>query len=71
MTVTGTHPAGAGMSGAAVFAGAELVAVLLAGARALPGSALAGEPGFAGLGGDQGGLALADVSTPATAFPIF
>lgn len=71
MTVTGTRPAGAGMTGAALFAGAELVAVLLAGARALPVSALAGEAGFAGLVGDEGGLALADVSTPATAFPIF
>jgi hypothetical protein len=34
-------------------------------------SALAGEPGFAGLVGVEGGLALADVNTPATAFPIF
>jgi hypothetical protein len=71
MAVTGARPAGDGMTGAALFAGAELVAVLLAGARALPVSALAGEPGFAGLIGDEGGLALADVSTPATAFPIF
>jgi hypothetical protein len=71
MTVTGARPAGDGMSGAALFAGAELVGVLLAGARALPVSALAGEPGFAGLMGEDGGLALADVSTPATAFPIF
>ena len=71
MTVTGARPAGAGMTGAALFAGAELVAVLLAGARALPVSALAAEPGFAGLVGDDDGLALADVSTPATAFPIF
>jgi hypothetical protein len=71
MTVTGARPAGDGMTGAALFAGAELVAVLLAGARALPVSTLAGQPGFAGLVGDEGGLALADVSTPATAFPIF
>ncbi len=63
---------GDGMIGAALFAGAELVGVLLAGARAVPVSALAGEPGFAGLVGDQrGGMELADVSTPATAFPIF
>ena len=71
MTVTGARPAGEGMRGAALFAGAELGGVLLAGARALPVSALAGEPGFAGLVGGDCGLALADVSTPATAFPIF
>ena len=71
MTVTGSRPAGEGMTGAALFAGAELVGVLVAGARALPVSALADEPGFAGLLGDEDGLVLADVSTPATAFPIF
>ena len=72
MTVTAARPAGAGMTGAALFAGAELVGVLLAGARALPVGTLAGEPGFSGLAGDERGrLALADVSTPATAFPIF
>lgn len=53
-------------------AGAVLLElVLLAGARAVPVSALAGEPGFAGLvGDDRGALALADVSTPATVFPM-
>lgn len=71
MTVTGARPAGEGMAGAALFAGAELVGVLLAGGPALPVSALAGEPGFAALVGGDGELALADVSTPATAFPIF
>jgi len=71
MTVTAARPAGDGMTGAALFAGAELVGVLLAGARALPVSALAAEPGFAGLVGERGALAMADVSTPATAFPIF
>lgn len=71
MTVTVSRPAGEGMAGAALFAGAELVGVLLAGARALPVSVLAAEPGFAALVGDDGGLALADVSTPATAFPMF
>lgn len=70
MAVAAARPAGAGMIGAALFAGAELVGVLLAGARAVPVSALAGEPGFAGLVGDDGRLALADVSTPATAFPM-
>jgi hypothetical protein len=70
MAVTG-GPAGAGMTGAALFAGAELVGVLVPGPRAVPVSALAGEPGFGPLMGGQDGLALADVSTPATAFPIF
>jgi len=70
MAVTG-GPAGAGMTGAALFAGAELVGVLVTGPRAVPVSALAGEPGFAALLGGQEGLAMADVSTPATAFPIF
>lgn len=71
LTVSAPRPAGTGMAGAALFAGAELVGVLLDGARALPVSTLAGEPGFAALVGDGDGLALADVSTPATAFPIF
>lgn len=72
MAVTATRPAGDGMTGAALFAGAELVGVLLAGARAVPVSALASEPGFAALvGGARGALALTEVSTPATAFPIF
>jgi hypothetical protein len=70
LAVTG-GPAGAGMTGAALFAGAELVGVLVAGARAVPVGVLADEPGFAPLVGGQDGLALADVSTPATAFPIF
>lgn len=72
LQVTGARPPGAGMAGAALFAGAELVGVVLAAARAVALSALAAEPGFAALvGGERGGLALADVSTPATAFPIF
>jgi hypothetical protein len=70
MAVTGGQ-AGAGMTGAALFAGAELVGVLVAGPRAVPVSALAGEPGFVALVGDGDVLVLADVSTPATAFPIF
>ena len=70
LTVTSLRLAGDGMTGAALFAGAELVGVLLAGARAVPVSTLAAEPGFAGLVGDRDGLALADVSTPATAFPM-
>lgn len=70
LAVTG-RAVGAGMAGAALFAGAELVGVLLAGARAVAVGALAAEPGFVGAMGDGRGLALADVSTPATAFPIF
>ena len=71
MTVTAARSAGEGMRGAALFAGAELVGVLVSPAHSLPVSALAGEAGFAGLVGDDGGLALADVSTPASAFPMF
>lgn len=72
LRVTSTQPAGTGMNGAALFAGAELVGVLVGAVHAVPLSALAAEPGFAALvGSDRGGLALADVSTPATAFPIF
>ena len=70
LAVTSPRPAGEGMTGAALFAGAELVGVLLAGARAVPVSTLAGEAGFAGLVGDHDGLALADVSMPGTAFPM-
>jgi hypothetical protein len=66
LAVTG---AGAGaMTGAALFAGAELVGVLLAGGRAVPAAALADDPDFVDA---VGGLALVDVSTPASAFPIF
>jgi hypothetical protein len=68
-----TGTGGDGMSGAALFAGAELVGVLLADAGrpvAVPVSALAGDPGFVALFGDEGGLALAPVSTPSYGFPI-
>jgi hypothetical protein len=65
-------PPGAGMTGAALFAGAELVGVLLAGAaRAVPAGLLAADPGFARLVAGAGQvLALRDVSSPATAFPM-
>lgn len=65
------RPADSGMAGAALFAGAELVGVLVTGARAVAMGALAADPGFAGAMGGGPTLVLADVSTPATAFPIF
>ena len=66
MAVTG--PADAGMTGAALFAGAELVGVLVAGGRAVPVGTLADDPAFVDA---LGGLAMVAVSTPAGAFPIF
>ncbi|MDQ4089344.1 MAG: hypothetical protein M3163_03450, partial [Actinomycetota bacterium] len=66
MAVTG--PTDAGMTGAALFAGAELVGVVLAGGRAVPVGTLADDPAFVDV---LGGLALVSVSTPAGAFPIF
>lgn len=71
LAVRGSPPAGDGMTGAALFAGAELVGVLLAGGRALPVTVLAGDAGFIALLGEgDAGLALVPVSAPATAFPI-
>jgi len=57
-----------GLTGAALFAGAELVGVLLAGGRAVPVTALADDPGFVDV---VGRLALVAVSTPAGALPMF
>lgn len=68
MVVSG-GPTGAGMTGAALFAGAELVGVLGAGGRAVPVSVLAAEPGFVALVGGGCQLVLADVRA-AAAFPI-
>jgi hypothetical protein len=68
-----TNPAvGAGMSGAALFAGAELVGVLVAGARpqACTVAAMAAHGPFVDLFGDGGELALTPVSTPSSGFPI-
>jgi hypothetical protein len=62
-----TPATGAGMTGAALFAGAQLVALLLAGGRALPVAALADDPSFLDAVGD---MHLVDVATPASAFPI-
>lgn len=74
LAVTGARPPGDGMAGAALFAGAELVGVLLAAAHAVPVAVLGEDPAFVGLvmdgAGAADGLALVPVSTPATAFPI-
>ncbi len=75
LTVTASPvsaPATAGMSGAALFAGAEVVGILLGGdrPRAVPSEAMAADPGFAALFGDRGLLALVPVTAPASGFPI-
>jgi hypothetical protein len=57
---------GGGMSGAALFAGAELVGVLAAGA-AVPVARLAEDEAFVGV---VGGLTLTPVSAPASGFSI-
>ena len=71
LQVTGSRPAGGGMTGAALFAGAELVAVLVDGGRAVPVSALADEPGFAAVVGGGGGLVFVEVSASAAALRFF
>ncbi len=57
----------AGMAGAALFAGAELVGVLADGLRAVPVAALAAEEAFLEL---VGRLAPMRVETPPAAFPM-
>ena len=74
----GGRPTGDGMSGAALFAGAELVGVLVVDPappgrnrlRAVPVSVLADDPGFVGLVGDANGLTLIPVVAPSVGFPI-
>jgi hypothetical protein len=63
---------GSGLSGAALFSGAELVGVLLGAGdlRAVPVAALATDPGFVRLLGNGSALPLTPVTTPAVAFPI-
>ena len=63
---------GEGLNGAALFAGADLVGVLIAGTelRARPVSALAADPSFVEWVGDAGGLHLTQVSSPAFGLPI-
>ena len=70
---------GDGMSGAALFAGAEVVGVLVVAdaeaadanrLRAVPVAALAGDPAFVRLVGDARGLALTPVKAPSLGLPI-
>jgi hypothetical protein len=78
VTVRAGRPTGDGMSGAVLFAGAELVGVIVAGAgpvgtdrlRAVPVGELASDDEFVRLVGDGQGLALTPVSTPSSGFPI-
>jgi hypothetical protein len=73
LTVTTTGGVDDGLCGAALFAGAELVGVLLAEADrlwAVAVPAMAEDPAFVELFGDAGRLALAPVSAPAYGFPI-
>lgn len=75
---SGGRPAGDGVSGAALFAGAELVGVLAAHAapsgaerlRAVPVAAFADDPAFVALVGADDGLALTPVVAPSLGFPI-
>ena len=64
--------AGDGLTGAALFAGADLVGVLVAGTdlRAQAVSALADDPSFVEWVGDAGRLDLTSVSSPAFGLPI-
>lgn len=64
--------AGEGLNGAALFAGADLVGVLVAGTNltARPVSALAADPSFVELVGHAGRLELTPVSSPAFGLPI-
>lgn len=64
--------AGEGLNGAALFAGADLVGVIIAGTelRARPVSALAADPSFVELVGDAGSLDLTQVSSPTFGLPI-
>jgi hypothetical protein len=64
------------MSGAALFAGADLVGVLLvepgpvARMRAVPVALLAGDPSFVELVGTDQGLTLTPIKTGSLGFPI-
>ena len=72
LTMAVTGPTVAGMTGAALFAGADLVGVLVAGTelRARPVSALAADPAFVEWVGTAGRLDLTSVSSPAFGLPI-
>jgi hypothetical protein len=73
LTVDATTAVGDGMAGAALFAGAELVGVLLAGTapvRTAPVATMADDEAFVELLGGGDGLALTPVSAPAYGFPM-
>lgn len=73
LAVTGSNMAGAGMSGAALLAGAELVGLLVADGdrlQAEPVTAMAGHQAFVELFGSAGGLELTPVSAPSFGLPI-
>ncbi len=78
LTATSGRPTGDGLSGAALFAGAALVGVLVADPalpspdrlRAVPVSALAEDRSFVRLLGDADELALTPVVTPTSGFPM-
>ena len=57
----------AGMPGAALFAGAELVGIVRGDGRAVPAGALAVDEEFCAL---VGGVSLVPVETPSTGFPM-
>lgn len=73
LAVAATRPVGDGMSGAALFAGANLVGVLVVNGQrpvAVPVTPLVGDEVFARLVGGDGGVAVVPVSTAASVFPI-
>ena len=78
VTANAGRATGDGMSGAALFAGSELVGVLVVGParsgpnqlRAVPVSAFAEDRSFARLVSDDDELALTPVVTPSLGFPI-
>lgn len=59
-----------GMHGAALFAGAELVGVVVGDRRAVPTRVLAGDPAFVDLAGGGRELTLLPVGAPAFGLPI-
>ncbi|MDQ6724646.1 MAG: hypothetical protein M3066_00485 [Actinomycetota bacterium] len=78
VTASGGRRPDDGMSGAALFAGPNLVGVLLAGPgdgdgvrlTAVPVASMTADPGFAALVGGTDGLPLTEVSAPWSGFPI-
>ncbi len=63
-------PVDDGMRGAALFAGAEVVGVVVADRRAVPVRVLAGDPEFVSRAGGGRGLALHPVGAPSFGLPI-